>query len=59
MARLLENKELQFGAVYNLDIKKENIKVYYTDKSIKEIEKADVSEIQKIVKKSYLVCESN
>jgi len=59
MARLLENKELQFGTVYNLDIKKENIKVYYTDKSIKEIEKADVSEIQKIVKKSYLVCESN
>ena len=59
MARLLDKQEVQFGAVYNLDIEDKNVKVYYTDKSIKEIEKATNKEIENIIKNSYLICKNN
>ena len=59
MARLLEGKEVQYGYRHTLDIKNENIKVYYTDWSIKEVEKADAETLKNIIKNSYLMCERN
>ena len=59
MARLLEGKKVQFGSHHKLDINNENIKVYYTNSSINEIEKADKETLKKIIKNSYLMCERN
>lgn len=57
MARLLEEKEVQFGSRHTLDIENENIKVYYTDSSINTVEKADEESLKNIMKNSYLMCE--
>lgn len=56
MARLLDGKEVVFGYSHTLDISKEKIKVYYTDNSMKSIEKATNEELSKIIKNSYLMC---
>lgn len=59
MARLLEGKEVQFGYHLTLDIENANIKVYYTDSSITSVKKAQREDLKNIIKKSYLMCESN
>ena len=59
MARLLEGKEVQFGAGYNLDVENENIKVYYTDSSITKVKKADETKLKEIIKHSYLMCKQD
>lgn len=59
MASLLDNKDVQFSSFYRIDIESENIEVYYTDNSIKKIEKATKNELKKIMKNSYLMCSSN
>ena len=59
MARLLEGKEVQFGYHHTLDIENENIKVYYTERSINAVEKADDETLKNIMKNSYLMCERN
>lgn len=59
MARLLENKNLQFGFVEWLDIDSKNVEVYYTDKSIRQIEKLPEQELKDMIEKSYLMCKSN
>lgn len=56
MARLSENKEVQFGYEEILDITSNKVKVYYTDYSIKEIKKANEKELNDIIKNSYLMC---
>lgn len=58
MARLLENKKVQFGYEEILDITNNKVKVYYTDYSIKEIKKANEKELNDIIKNSYLMCNS-
>lgn len=59
MARLLESKDVIFGAFHNLELDNKKTKVYYTDNSIKSIEKATEQELKNIIKTSYLMCESN
>ena len=58
MARLLEGKKVPFGSIENIKAPTSNIKVYYTDYSIKKVEKATKNELENIIKKSYLICES-
>ncbi len=59
MARLLDNKNVQFSSFNNIDIESKNIEVYYTDNSIKQIEKASSNELNRIIEKSYLMCSSS
>jgi len=59
MAKLLENKKVQFGSIYKLDIDGKNIEVYYTDSSIRVVKNANEDELKKIIKNSYLMCEIN
>lgn len=56
MARLLENKEVQFGYEEILDITGNKVKIYYTNYSVKEIENANEKELNDIIKNSYLMC---
>lgn len=57
MARLLEGKEVEYGFRHILDVKNENIKVYYTDSDIKKVEAATKEELKTIIKNSHLMCE--
>lgn len=59
MARLLDGKEVQFGSYDMIENMDTNVEVYYTDKSIKKIEKSSDKELKKIIKNSYLMCESD
>lgn len=59
MANLIDYKEIPFSSEYQLDIEDESIKVYYTDSSIREIDKADYKKLQNIISKSHLMCEKN
>lgn len=58
MARLLEGKKVSFGSIENIKAPTSNIKVYYTDYSIKKVEKASREELENIINNSYLMCES-
>lgn len=58
MANLLDNKVVKFNSFNYIDINSKNIEVYYTNSSIKKIEKANKKELNDIIKKSYLMCES-
>ena len=59
MARQLEGKKVPFGSIENIKAPTLNIKVYYTDYSIKKVEKASDKELKKIINNSYLMCETN
>ena len=59
MARQLDGKKVPFGSIENIKALTLNIKVYYTDYSIKKVEKASEKELKKIIENSYLMCESN
>lgn len=59
MANLLENKKVQFGSIYKLDIEGKNTEVYYTDSAIHVVKNANEDELKKIIQNSYLMCEIN
>ena len=58
MARQLEGKKVPFATGDTIEVSTSKIKVYYTDYSIKKVEKATKNELENIIKKSYLMCES-
>ena len=58
MARLLEGKEVQFASYDMIENIDTNVEVYYTDKSVKQIDKASDKKLEEIIKNSYLLCES-
>ena len=57
MARLLEGKET-YGHHEIIDDDAENIVVYYTDESIRKINKMNDNELIKVMDDSYLMCNS-
>ena len=59
MARLIQNKNIQFGYNENIELEDDNVEVYYTDESIKTINKATTAELNDIIEKSYLICKTN
>ena len=59
MARLIQNKNIQFGYNENIELEDDNVEVYYTDESIKTINKATTDELNDIIEKSYLICKTN
>lgn len=59
MATLLEGKDVIFGSYDMIENIYSNVDVYYTDKSIKKIEKASDKELKEIIKNSYLMCKSD
>lgn len=59
MARQLDGKRIPFATGDDIETSTSNIKVYYTDYTIKKVEKASENELEKIIKNSYLMCESN
>ena len=59
MARLMEGKEVQFSSYDTIENINNNVKVYYTDKSIKKIKNVSDKELKDIVNNSYLMCESD
>lgn len=58
MARLLEGKDVIFGSYDMIENIDSNVEVYYTNNSIKKIEKASDKELKEIIKNSYLMCKS-
>ena len=58
MARVADGKKIPFGSIENIEAPPSYIKVYYTDYSIKKIEKATKNELENIINNSYLMCES-
>ena len=58
MTRLLDNKNIIFKSFYEFELNKisKKISVYYTDESINKIKNSNSDEINKIIKKSYLMC---
>lgn len=59
MVRLIQNKNIQFGYNENIELEDDNVEVYYTDESIKTINKATTDELNDIIEKSYLICKTN
>lgn len=58
MAKLIDGQKEPFGYQHILEIdKNKNIKVYHTNISLKKIKKANEKELEKIIKKSNLMCE--
>ena len=58
MAKLIDGQKESFGYRHILEIdKSKNIKVYHTDISLDKINKANEKELEKIIKKSNLMCE--
>lgn len=58
MANLISGQKESFGYQHILDIDiSKAIKVYHTDTSLDKIEKANKKELDKIIKKSVLMCE--
>lgn len=58
MAKLIDGQKESFGYRHILEIDKgKNIKVYHTDISLDKINKANEKELEKIIKKSNLMCE--
>ena len=51
-------KKVPFATGDTIEVSTSKIKVYYTDYSIKKVEKATKNELENIIKKSYLMCES-
>lgn len=58
MVRLLEGKNVLFSYYENINIDSENIEVYYTNKSIKNIEKMSEKELNNELNNAYLICKS-
>lgn len=55
---LIDGKNLRFGYYHKIEVSdNKNIKVYHTEESLNNIEKATRKEIEKIIKKSNLMCE--
>ena len=48
----------RFGSIENIEAPTSNIKVYYTDSSIKKVEKASKDKLEEIIINSYLMCGS-
>lgn len=59
MARQMDGKKIPFGSIENIKAPSSNIKVYYTDYSIRKVEKLSEKELEDIIKNSYLMCETN
>lgn len=59
MARLLEGKNVLFSYHENINIDSENIEVYYTNKSIKNIKKMSEKDLNNELNYSYLICKSD
>lgn len=58
MAKLIDGKNASFGYYHKLDIDpNKSIKVYHTDISLNKIKKANEKELEKIIKRSNLMCE--
>ncbi len=58
MAKLIDGKKESFDYQHILDINKnKRVKVYHTDVSLDKIKKANKKELEKIIKKSNLMCE--
>jgi len=59
MAKLLDGKEITFQGFYYLELDNKKVKVYYTDERINKLKRIkDIDEIKKIIKNSYLMCQS-
>ena len=64
MAKLNKGEDVSFSSSISIDINKDipdckdKIKVYYTNKPLYKIKKADRNELQQIIDKSHLICES-
>ena len=64
MAKLNNEENVSFSSSISIDINKdipgckEKIKVYYTNTPFYKIKKADKNELQQIIEKSHLICES-
>lgn len=59
MAELLNGGKTKFSAQYIMEYeKKDTIKIYYTDISLKKIKKANDVELAKIIKNSNLMCQN-
>lgn len=54
-----EGKKVPFATEDTIEVSTSKVKVYYTDYSIKKVEKATKNELENIIKKYYLLfCES-
>lgn len=64
MAKLNNGENVSFSSSISIDRNKdipdckEKIKVYYTNKPLYKIKRADKNELQQIIDKSHLICES-
>ena len=64
MAKLNNGEDVSFSSSISIDINKDisdckdKIKVYYTNKPLYKIKKADENELKKIIDKSHLICEN-
>ena len=58
MARVADGKKIPFGSIENIEAPTSDIKVYYTDSSIKKVEKASKDKLEEIIINSYLMCGS-
>jgi len=55
MARVADGKKIPFGSIENIEAPTSDIKVYYTDPSIKKVEKASKDKLEEIINNSYLM----
>ena len=64
LSQVNKGEEPSFTSIRDIDIKKDienckdKIKIYHTNTSFNKIKKADENELQQIIKKSQLICES-
>lgn len=56
---LLEGEEIPYSYNEYIELKSDNVEVYYTDNSIKQIEKANDAELKKIINESNFMCSTN
>ena len=55
MARVADGKKIPFGSIENIEAPTSDIKVYYTDSSIKKVQKASKDKLEEIINNSYLI----
>ncbi len=59
LARVLDNRDIPFASSDRIAVGKQNTEVYYTNFSLRKVKKANHKELQKMMKKSYLMCTAN
>ena len=64
LSQVNKGEEPSFTSIRDIDLRndipncKDNIKIYHTNISFNKIKKADENELQQIINKSHLICES-